>query len=389
MAPVGHPSPDLTQADHGRAVLGQRVGGTMALLGASTSYLGAFTLSLSPMAAGAQLALAVGLTILGIVVLVARPSQVLFQLSAIWGVVSISAMLGTSDEFGTTPFFYLWPTVFVAYFCTPRALIVTLVTLVTTLVPALLVAPVPWAVRADLFIGTTVCVGLMAGLVSIMKTRETKLHAQLAHAAHTDPLTGLLNRRGFDPRFADLIDTSVQLGRDISVVMFDLDHFKRFNDRHGHLVGDEALRRVAGILSAQCRDVDLVARLGGEEFAAVLPGAGPEDALLYAERVARALGVEDVDASLRLSTSSGIGSFLAGDESVSALVLRADEALYAAKSAGRARSAWWNDGALVVGEPIDLPVATDMAWNTPQVPREYVIRRNDLPSEEPRARARA
>jgi diguanylate cyclase (GGDEF)-like protein len=384
MASLRHISASPAAADRSRerVVLGQRVAGTMALVSSCTSYLGVATLGMSTVAGSVQFSLAVLLTVLGIFLFISRPSRLLQLTAGVGGVAIISVMLATADEFGTTPFFYLWPTVFVAYFWSPRALAVSLVTMAATFVPALVLADVSWAVGVDYFIGTTLSVGLVAGLVSLMQTREIRLHEQLSHAAHTDPLTGLLNRRGFDPRFAELIQGSVQLDRSISVVMFDLDHFKRFNDQHGHLVGDDALRRVAGILSAQCREVDLVARLGGEEFAVVLPGATAHEALSYAERVAWALGSEPVDPSLRLSTSSGIGSFAPGDESVSALVLRADEALYAAKAAGRARAAWWNDGELVLGDTIVVPDEAEALRAVPAVPREYILRRNDRLDDE-------
>ncbi|MDO9355444.1 MAG: GGDEF domain-containing protein [Solirubrobacteraceae bacterium] len=372
-----------------RVVLGQRVAGTMALVSSLTAYLGVATLGMSTVAGTVQFSLGVLLTVLGIFLWISRPSRTLQLAAGLLGVTVISAMLATADEFGTTPFFYLWPTVFIAYFWSPRALAATIATMAGTFIPALVLADVSWAVGIDYFIGTTLSVGFVAGLVSLMQTREIRLNQQLSHAAHTDPLTGLLNRRGFDPRFAQLIQDSVELDRPISVVMFDLDHFKRFNDQHGHLVGDDALRRVALILAAQCREQDLVARLGGEEFAVVLPGAAPHDALSYAERVAWALGSERVDQSLRITTSSGIGSFAPGDESVSALVLRADEALYAAKAAGRARAAWWNDGELVLGDTIIVPDEAEALRAVPAVPREYILRRNDRLDEELLHRASA
>jgi diguanylate cyclase (GGDEF)-like protein len=367
-----------------RLVLGQRIGAGLSLTGSLTSYLGAFTLHMTPLAQGVQLALAVGFTIIGLMLAIVKPNAMLMKACVVWSVLAISAMLATADSFGTTPFFYLWPAVFAAYFCTPRFLASTLIFLASTLLVALIISPIDWAVKADTLIGTTLSVGLMSAVVSLMHAREDRLHRRLAEAAHTDPLTGLLNRRGFDPQFHELVQTSAARERPISVVMFDLDHFKAFNDRHGHGAGDEALRRMALMLVSQCRDVDLVARLGGEEFAVVLPGAAAADARSYAERVAWALGTESVDENLRLTTSSGIGAVEPGVTAggMESILLRADEALYAAKAGGRARAAWWVGSEIEVGDTIDIPSAVhDVAERVPSKPREYVLRRNDAEDE--------
>jgi diguanylate cyclase (GGDEF)-like protein len=373
-----------------RLVLGQRIGAGLSLCGSLTSYIGVVTMRMTSVAAGVQLALAVGFTLIGLVLALTKPRALLMKICVIWSVLAISAMLATADSFGTTPFFYLWPAVFAAYFCSARFLVGTLGFLASSLLGALIISPIDWAVKADTLIGTTLSVGLISGLVALMHAREERLHRELAQAAHTDPLTGLLNRRGFDPQFFELVATSADRDRPISVVMFDLDHFKAFNDRHGHGCGDEALRRMALILVGQCRDVDLVARLGGEEFAVVLPGAASADARSYAERVAWALGTETVDDALRLTTSSGIGAVEPGSTagSMESILLRADEALYAAKAGGRSRAAWWVGNEVEVGEIVEIPDAVhDHAASVPIKPREYVLRRNDAVSDDLRKSA--
>lgn len=329
----------------------------LVLLGATSSYIGVATLEMSVFARDTQLLLAVLLTLTGVVLAVARPNEALMRVAVLLGICAISGMLATADDFGTTPFFYLWPAVFSAYFASTRFLAVTLGTIAATLMVALVVSPIAWAVKIDIFIGTNLSVGMMAALVGYMRRRAERLHEQLERAAHTDSLTGLLNRRGFDPELERLVSLASATRAPLSVAMFDLDHFKRFNDAHGHILGDEALRRMAAILAEQCRDVDLVARFGGEEFVVVLPGLEAEGAQALAERVALALGVEVVDERLRLTTSTGLAELDPEHhaESITALLTRADQALYAAKNGGRARAAWWAGGVIEVGASAALP----------------------------------
>ncbi|MDQ8045187.1 MAG: hypothetical protein AAGC46_10610, partial [Solirubrobacteraceae bacterium] len=165
MASAGHTSARPTEESEARLVLGQRIAAGLCVVGSITAYIGAFTLHMTEVAKVVQLALAVGYTALGIGLAVTRPRQLVTQIALFWAVFGISAMLATADSFGTTPFFYLWPAVFAAYFCTPRVLVAILVWLAGTLMGALVISPIAWAVKADTFIGVTVSVGLMAALV--------------------------------------------------------------------------------------------------------------------------------------------------------------------------------------------------------------------------------
>lgn len=153
--------------------------------------------------------------------------------------------------------------------------------------------------------------------------------------ANTDQLTGLANRRATLDWLDLLLDGCLEAREPISILMFDIDHFKRINDTLGHQAGDDVLRRVAEIARAQFRADDLVGRIGGEEFVCILPGlAGPETCAL-AERLCRAVADETEKSGLpRTTISVGIALGRAGDSSESVLG-RADEALYAAKHGGR------------------------------------------------------
>jgi diguanylate cyclase (GGDEF)-like protein len=332
-------------------LLMRRVAVLMFLVGAVPCGLGAFLKDLTPLAAICQGAFAAGFAACGILLAVTRPRKLVIEGSTLVSITFLSGLMGTSNETGMTPFFYLWPVVFAAYFGSPRLLKVSLAWMTVTLGVALTLSQ-SIELKVDTFTGTVASVGLMATLVAAMQQREARLRERLAVAANTDPLTGLLNRRAFGPQLDELFRVAVAQERDLSVVLFDLDHFKQFNDVHGHLAGDAALRRFADALQRHARTNDIIARFGGEEFAAVLPGAGLRRARDYAARVADELHADATGPQLHLTTSAGISSLGTGHTTVDALLTSADDALYDAKAAGRARAAWW-DGIVRVGEPAE------------------------------------
>lgn len=163
----------------------------------------------------------------------------------------------------------------------------------------------------------------------------------LRQLATRDPLTGLLNRREFDRVLAEESERARRFGTAVALVLVDLDHFKRVNDRHGHPAGDAVLCEVASRLQAQVRNVDRVMRLGGEEFALVLVQTARAAAVAVAERVVAAIRNDPVAAGgerrLAVTASAGVAA-LPEDATTSAdLIAAADRALYAAKTAGRDR----------------------------------------------------
>ena len=323
----------------------RRVSVVMFLVGGITCASGVLTTQSTPASRLAQGCFAGAFLACALVLFAAPARKWLVQATDLLSILLLSGLMATSNPIGMGPFFYLWPVVFAAYFGSARMLGAALSTMVLTL-PIGLALNETHRLKLDTFIGTIATVGTMAALVTYMSRRQARLSDELAHAADTDPLTGVLNRRAFNPGFAGLVARANAGERPLSVVMFDLDHFKRFNDEHGHLAGDEALQRMADVLRAHARADDLVARLGGEEFAVVLPGADAAAARAYVDRVVAALA-DDERAVLRISTSAGIASRAPGAHVAELLLARADAALYAAKQAGRARTAWW-DGALVV-----------------------------------------
>ena len=177
----------------------------------------------------------------------------------------------------------------------------------------------------------TALLGLLFGVLAVRAAAaHQRLFGQLDALAHTDGLTGIVNRRGLDEQLPVEIARAERLGYPFTVVMLDLDHFKRFNDRRGHGAGDKLLRGAAQAWRGQLRPTDLLARYGGEEFTLVLPACDAEQAVQLVDRL-RPLTPE-------LQTfSAGIALRLPG-ETGDDLLLRADAALLAAKRGGRNRS---------------------------------------------------
>ena len=175
---------------------------------------------------------------------------------------------------------------------------------------------------------------------------------ELGRLATRDPMTGSLNRRAFFEQAARLFDLARHRGAGLACVMADIDHFKQFNDRHGHATGDQVIRAVAAILASGVRGTDLVCRYGGEEFCLLLPDADAGTAAALAERLRAEIEAEagarvQAVPGLRVTASFGLAVHGPGLTRLEELIDRADQALYRAKRAGRNR----------VGREDDLPAA--------------------------------
>jgi diguanylate cyclase (GGDEF)-like protein len=346
--------------------------------GALSSYAGAVTVQVTPAGQQSQAILATLLLLWGGAILVLRPRAPLFRAAALAAVGIVSGMMATAQPVSATEFFYLWPLVFTAYFLGRRSQIAVLAFFVVTLAIGLAIST-DHIVKTDVFTSTISSVGLITGLVALMRERERRLTGRLEVVARTDALTGLLNRHGLAAELDRHVAHALATGVPLAVALFDLDHFKWFNDAHGHLVGDAALRRVGAVLRATGRGDDCVSRFGGEEFAVVLPGAKAEGACAFAERVALALAAEDIVDDLRLTTSCGVAQLRNGD-TIEAVLARADEALYAAKDGGRNRTAWWDRGHLMVGRPL-TDSEQEARRKAARAPREFVVRMADRARE--------
>lgn len=190
-----------------------------------------------------------------------------------------------------------------------------------------------------------------------LKAMATELSTYM-YEARTDAMTGLPNRRAFQDQLKHMSQRWREFGQGFSLLMIDVDHFKKLNDRWGHPAGDAVLRHVGQTLRAELRTADMLARYGGEEFTVLLPRADVEEAGQAALRLLRAVASRPVHVEsqeLRVTISCGVATCL-GQESDQRVLHRSDEALYAAKAAGR-NCAYWHNGRHVQAIVESLPLA--------------------------------
>jgi diguanylate cyclase (GGDEF)-like protein len=197
-----------------------------------------------------------------------------------------------------------------------------------------------------------------------------RVRTQLASMVLTDPLTGCLNRRGFDQALAREVARSERAGSDMALLALDLDHFKDVNDTFGHPAGDEVLRALGALLVQTARAGDVVARIGGEEFAIILPDTSSAGAFQVASRLCELVELHPFPPGkpggqpLHITTSIGIvsGAPDLADDYVAQFMVRADAALYAAKRSGRNRVRTWDEQmSPVTDDAVQLPGIADSA----------------------------
>jgi diguanylate cyclase (GGDEF)-like protein len=183
---------------------------------------------------------------------------------------------------------------------------------------------------------------MVTNLASIAYTNSRNMR-QMSDLANHDGLTGLLNKRYFmSQRLGLLINAAERDAGPLAVFIFDIDHFKRYNDTNGHLAGDEILKSVAQVVRENLRPGDVACRYGGEEFIVAMPGAKRTDGFAAAERIRLAIETTNFPRSEsqpggRVTISGGVAQFPQDGTSSNDLILHADQALYQAKAAGRNR----------------------------------------------------
>jgi diguanylate cyclase (GGDEF)-like protein len=196
------------------------------------------------------------------------------------------------------------------------------------------------AVRSSYLLALTYAAAVTSKLRWNHYDAQIALRKTLSSLAQHDGLTGLLNHRSFHELLDGYIDDSRSTAEPVALLLIDLDHFKAINDSYGHLVGDEVLKNVARAIVASIRAGDAAARVGGEEFCILLPGAKPDDARAVAERLRTS--IESVTEPAHVTTSIGLSSGSTDATTTRSLLDRADGALYEAKRTGRNRVCWLN-----------------------------------------------
>ena len=263
------------------------------------------------------------------------PRVVLAMLGPL-GVGLIAAALAQTPGAGDGAVLYVWPVLWMTFYFGRRGAILSLVCIGAAHAIVLLEVP-PASSFPGRWIDVMVASGVVAAVVLTLVRHNDEMLTSLQNEARTDALTGLLNRRGFDERASLELARARREGASVALAVFDLDYFKRINDEWGHEVGDRVLIRTAEVLVTGAREIDVVARFGGEEFVVLLPGTDGEQAQLFAERVRAALDVPSADGLPMARISAGIRSARA-PITVEELLQGADTALYAAKRSGRDRA---------------------------------------------------
>jgi diguanylate cyclase (GGDEF)-like protein len=188
------------------------------------------------------------------------------------------------------------------------------------------------------YIGTAIPAVCVAVVVATLRRRVDEQVDDLRDRADTDALTGLLNHGAFGTALEDELGRCGRTDEPATLLLLDIDHFKLVNDRYGHLQGDRTLKVVSAVLSAHKRRDDLLGRVGGEEFALLLPQAGLDAAHGVAERIRVAVRDATASSPCPLTVSIGIATVSPAATTSHALMHAADRALYAAKARGRDRA---------------------------------------------------
>jgi diguanylate cyclase (GGDEF)-like protein/putative nucleotidyltransferase with HDIG domain len=266
------------------------------------------------------------------------PSWAFHGVAVLGTAMSTTAAYGWGSESAYGPLPYIWVTLFVFYFFTRSTALVHLALMAAGYALAL-VEESPSENPLDGWIATVATLLVTGYLISVVRDQLKHLIAGLSDAAHRDPLTNLLNRRGFQEVFDVELERARRADQPLSLIVGDLDRFKRVNDAHGHAAGDAVLKRVADAIRGAKRGFDRAARVGGEEFAVLAPDADEHGAYMLAERIRAAIHEAFADqADGPLTISFGISAHPLHGQSADGLLRTADQALYAAKRLGRNRT---------------------------------------------------
>jgi diguanylate cyclase (GGDEF)-like protein/putative nucleotidyltransferase with HDIG domain len=280
-------------------------------------------------------------------------------IALLWGTTLITGVAYFSAQ-APSPlvFFYLWVFLYASYFFSARETAVQVFYAALAYGGLLALRPPASGVAEWWLVGIGTLL-VAAILIRLMRARVESLIAKLYDAARNDPLTGITNRRGFREHLDLELERARRAGGEMTVVSGDIDHFKEVNDRGGQQAGNHVLKRLAEVLEANRRKLDLVARVGGEEFALVLPDAGGMEAFAICERLRVAVQSSFEQDLVPVTISFGLASFPSQGETAASLLRASEEALHAAKQSGRDRTVLYST-ALQTGALAD-PDARDVA----------------------------
>lgn len=242
----------------------------------------------------------------------------------------ITGVISTVYIVGAQQVYWVYPTLMaVFYLVRPRIALVLAIITVAVLIPQM---------TEDMEFKTMttvlVTIAVMSSFAFAFSRITNRQRERLMQLATKDPLTGVGNRRGLDVKLKDIVNNHKRSGMIASMLLLDLDHFKKVNDVHGHAVGDQTLKRVTEIINLRIRVTDSLYRIGGEEFVVVLEGQDAMHAKHLAEQLRTLIQANELVPDQSVTISLGVAE-IAQDETASSWLGRADEALYRAKHAGR------------------------------------------------------
>jgi diguanylate cyclase len=244
--------------------------------------------------------------------------------------ICVTGVLATVYIIGPRQIYWAFPALIgVFYLLRPREAVVLAVVTLLALIPVLL--PAADSQETTTVVVTFMVTSMIALAFSLITSRQRE---QLLVLATKDPLTGAGNRRGLDAKLAEVVNSFRRTGTQSSLILLDLDHFKKVNDLYGHAVGDQILKRVTEIINLRIRVTDSLYRIGGEEFIVALEGADLHKAAHLAEQLRTLVDANELVPDHAVTISLGVAELKDG-ESANDWLHRADEALYRAKDAGR------------------------------------------------------
>jgi diguanylate cyclase (GGDEF)-like protein len=251
------------------------------------------------------------------------------------GTLAVTAAVALAQPIGLTPCFYLWPMIVAAYFLGRREVAANLVFAAAACAISLALWVDP-GLRVAMFVAVLAIVGVATAVIVVLREQVLALVLRLRALASHDSLTGALNRGAFEQRLESELARARRTATPLSLVVFDVDHFKRLNDSLGHAAGDAALRSIGDIVASAMRGSDVFGRLGGEEFGLLLPNTAIDAAATVAAELRLRLAAPTAGRR-PLTVSFGVAEAHAGASGSRAMFDEADRAMYAAKHAGRDR----------------------------------------------------